>query len=127
MNTGERIRYLRIKNNLTSKELSKALEISESSISLYENGKRKPSIELLIKFSSYFNVSTDFLLGVEDSINSCKESGTDFSKVLQNAISLLNTQNYIIFEGKDVDNKTLIVIKNNLNCLLENMRMMTGN
>lgn len=126
MNTGDRIRYLRIKNNLTSKELSKALEISESAVSLYENGKRKPSIELLIKISNYFSVSTDFLLGVDNSTCSI-ESGTDFSKVLQNAISLLNNQNYLIFEGKDIDDKTLLVIKNNLNCLLENTRMMTGN
>lgn len=124
MCTGERIRYLRIKNNLTSKELSRALEISESSISLYENGKRQPNITLLIKIANYFNVTTDFLLGIESCVNDTKASVTDFSKTLQNVITLLNCNEYIIFDGVDLDNKTVSILKNNLNCLLENMRMM---
>lgn len=127
MKTGEKIRYLRLKNNLTSKELSKALNISESSISLYENGKRKPTIELIIKVADYFNVTTDFLLGVSGNPLSDpeKELNTDFSEVLENIITLLNNQNYIIFDGKDVDDKTVIIFKNNLNFVLENMRMIT--
>lgn len=127
MKPGEKIRYLRLKNNLTSKELSKALNISESSISLYENGKRKPSIELIIKVADYFNVTTDFLLGMSDNslTNAEKDSKADFSEVLENIITLLNNQNYIIFDGKDVDDKTIIIFKNNLNFVLENMRMIT--
>jgi transcriptional regulator with XRE-family HTH domain len=127
MKPGEKIRYLRLKNNLTSRELSKALNISESSISLYENGKRKPSIELIIKVADYFNVTTDFLLGVSDNYltNPEKDSKADFSEVLENIITLLNNQNYIIFDGKDVDDKTVIIFKNNLNFVLENMRMIT--
>lgn len=129
MKTGEIIRYLRIKSNLTSKELGKALDISESAISLYENNKRKPSIELIIKISNYFNVSTDFLLGVKDCLHEdiLKESGTDFSILLEKAIALLNTKSYIFFDGKDVDDKTIILFKNNLNFVLENMRMMVSN
>ncbi len=125
MKPGEKIRYLRLKNNLTSRELSKALNISESSISLYENGKRKPSIELIIKIADYFNVTTDFLLGVSDNslTNPKNNLNTDFSEVLENIITSLNTQNYIIFNGKDVDDKTIIIFKNNLNFVLENMRM----
>lgn len=128
MKTGEKIRYLRIKNNLTSKELSRALDISESAISLYENCKRKPGIDLIVKIADYFNVSTDFLLGVSGSPQADvqEKSVTDFSLLLERVITLLNNQNYIFFDGKDVDAKTAIIFKNNLNCVLENMRIIIG-
>lgn len=38
------------------------LNISREALSHYENSKREPSIELLIKMSEYFNVSIDFLI-----------------------------------------------------------------
>lgn len=128
MKTGEKIRYLRIKNNLTSKELSRILNISESSISLYENDKRKPSIKLIIKMADFFNVSTDFLLGVSTNTLSelVKDTEADISTLLENIITLLSNQNYIIFDGKDVDDKTAVFFQKNLNCVLENMRMITG-
>lgn len=128
MRTGEKIRYLRIRNNLTSKELSKALNISESSVSLIENGKRRPSLDIIIKIADYFKVTTDFLLGISDSSNmEGYQSKTDISNILENTIALLNNQNYILFDGKNVDDKTVIFFKNNLNCILENMRMITTN
>lgn len=128
MKTGEKIRYLRIKSNLTSKELSRILNISESSISLYENDKRKPSIKLIVKMADFFNVSTDFLLGVSTNTLSelVKDTETDISTLLENIITLLSNQNYIIFDGKDVDDKTAVFFQKNLNCVLENMRMITG-
>lgn len=125
MNTGKRIRYLRILNNLTSKELSKALNISESSISLYENGKRKPTIDIIIKIADYFKVSTDFLLCVDEcSHMEIVQAEADFSNVLDSVITILNNQNYIFFEGKALDDKTVVFIKKNIYNLLENMRMM---
>ena len=128
MKTGEKIRYLRIKSNLTSKELSRILNISESSISLYENDKRKPSIKLIVKMADFFNVSTDFLLGVSTNTLSelVKDTEADISTLLENIITLLSNQNYIIFDGKDVDDKTAVFFQKNLNCVLENMRMITG-
>ena len=125
MNTGKRIRYLRTINNITSKELSKALKVSESSISLYENGKRKPTIDIIVKIADYFKVSTDFLLCVaESSHTEAFQHETDFSNVLGNVITLLNNQNYIFFEGNILDDKTVVFIKKNLYNLLENMKMM---
>lgn len=126
MKTGEKIRYLRTKNNITSKQLSKILDISESSISLYENGKRTPNIELIIRIADFFKVSTDFLLGVTDNPQkiSQNDSETDFSEILENIIAFLSSQNYIVFDGKDVEGKMILVLKKNLNCVLENMRLL---
>ena len=38
------------------------LNISREALSYYENGKREPSISMLIKMSEYFNVSIDYLI-----------------------------------------------------------------
>lgn len=42
------------------------LNISREALSHYENNKREPSIDLLIKMSNYFNVSIDFLINGKD-------------------------------------------------------------
>lgn len=125
MKTGEKIRCLRAKQNLTAKELSKVLNISESSVSLIENGKRKPSLEIIIKVADYFKVTTDFLLGYSDSLN-MENNQTDISDVMENTITLLNNCDNILFEGKKMDQKTVMFFKNNLHCLLENMRMLSN-
>ncbi len=46
-------------------ELSKALGVSKQSVSNWENDNIQPSIEVLLKISKYFKVSTDYLLGVD--------------------------------------------------------------
>ena len=45
------LRELRKARGITMKELGDMLGVSESTISLYENGKREPSYELLLKLS----------------------------------------------------------------------------
>lgn len=59
----ERLRQLRKAKKLTMKELGKKFNLAESTISGYENGIRKPDIELVERFASFFGVSTDYLLG----------------------------------------------------------------
>ena len=38
------------------------LSISREALSYYENGKRSPDVEMLVKLSQYFNVSVDYLI-----------------------------------------------------------------
>jgi len=59
---GARIALLRRNCAMSQKELSKALGISASAVGMYEQGRREPSAELLIKMAELFSVSTDFLL-----------------------------------------------------------------
>ena len=47
-------------------KVSMDLNISREAISNYETGKRNPDIEMLIKFSEYFNVSIDYLIRGEE-------------------------------------------------------------
>ena len=57
-----RIRELREESGLKLKELSKIIGVSESTMSLYENGKHEPDYTTLIKIADYFKVSLDYLL-----------------------------------------------------------------
>ncbi|OPH54979.1 hypothetical protein BC351_30120 [Paenibacillus ferrarius] len=60
---GTRLRSLRKKTGLTMKELGSKFNLAESTISGYENGARKPDIEIMEKIADYFEVSVDYLLG----------------------------------------------------------------
>lgn len=64
-----KLRDLRKQKNISMKELGTILGLAESTISLYETGKREPDIATLIKLSNYFNVSVDELLGCDNSEN----------------------------------------------------------
>lgn len=58
-----RIRELRKAKKVTMKELGNMIGVAESTMSLYETGKRKPDPETLSRLADYFNVSVDYLLG----------------------------------------------------------------
>ena len=47
-------------------ELAKHLGVTKQSISNWENDNIMPSVEMLVKIASFFNVSTDFLLGLSN-------------------------------------------------------------
>ena len=61
-----KLKELRKEHKLSMKELGKILGLSESTISLYEAGKREPDIKTLIKIADYFNVSVDVLLSRDE-------------------------------------------------------------
>lgn len=63
---GNRLKALRVDNDLTQKELAEILHINRSTLSNYENIGREPSYTLLVKISNYFGVSTDYLLNKTD-------------------------------------------------------------
>lgn len=58
-----RLKELRKENGITQSELAKSLNVSRSSIAMYENGERIPSYETLEVISDFFNVSILYLLG----------------------------------------------------------------
>lgn len=57
------LKSLRNSRGLTQDELSKQLNISRSTIGMYESGAREPDFETLELIADYFNVDTDYLLG----------------------------------------------------------------
>ena len=64
-----RIKDIRLKYNLTQKEMADYLNINQSTYSKFELNKAAIPIELLNKLSNYYNVSLDYLLKVTDNPN----------------------------------------------------------
>jgi len=61
-----RIRDLREDNDMTQKQVSKILNCSQQVYSNYELGQRDIPTEILIKLSSLYNVSVDYILNISD-------------------------------------------------------------
>lgn len=61
-----RIRELRKTRGITMKQLGEVLGLAESTISQYENGKRQPDYETLLRLGEYFGVSVGYILGIEE-------------------------------------------------------------
>lgn len=117
---GQKIKELRTSHKISQKELIKILNISHASLSAYENGNKLPSLEVLINITEYFNVSLDWLCGLDtrphfytmaDVILSILEineldglkANTEITKD-----SVANIDNYscsIAFDGKIVNSK----------------------
>jgi toxin-antitoxin system, antitoxin component, xre family len=62
----DRIVSLRNEKKITQSQLAEELNISPSAIGMYEQGRRKPSYELLEEICDYFNVDMDYLMGRSD-------------------------------------------------------------
>ncbi len=65
---GKIIKEERLSKNLTQKDVADALGITQDSISLWENDKRIPDTEYIIKLCSVLNISADYLLGIDDEL-----------------------------------------------------------
>lgn len=61
-----RLKELRIEKQLKQSELATALSVDQRSISNWENAIREPDYEMLTKIAQFFDVSTDYLLGISD-------------------------------------------------------------
>ncbi len=61
----ERIRELRGSRGISQIQLAGKLGVTKQSVSNWENDNILPSIEMLVKIANFFEVSTDYLLGLE--------------------------------------------------------------
>lgn len=81
----KKLRELRKKHKLSMKEFGTIFGLSESTISLYETGKREPDISTLVRMSEYFNISVDELLGRTFTHKINNEFISEHEKLLLNA------------------------------------------
>ncbi len=99
-----KIKELRNEFGLSQQELAEKLNISQKCISNWENGINEPDFETLYKLARLFDVSTDYLLGVEG--EKIEESAflTPLDKTLLKLIKNLSTEkkNALIELLKDI-------------------------
>ena len=63
---GERLRILRESVKLSQVKMADLLGVKQSSINRYEQGQPAPSLETLVKYADYFDVSMDYLFARTD-------------------------------------------------------------
>ncbi|MBO4962524.1 MAG: helix-turn-helix transcriptional regulator [Clostridia bacterium] len=61
-----RLKELRKEKNLSQQKMAEMLNIKQQSYIRYEQDTSEPSYDMLVIIAKFFNVSTDYLLGLED-------------------------------------------------------------
>lgn len=68
INIADKIKYLRDKHEMTQTLLAKKLGISRSAVNSWEMGLSLPSLANIVEMTRIFNVSSDFILGLEKKV-----------------------------------------------------------
>ena len=66
-----RIKELRLKNKISQTKLAKALNVHQTAVSQWEQGRTSPDMETLPKIADFFGVSTDYIL--------CRDNKSDIT------------------------------------------------
>lgn len=69
----DRLIKLRENRQLKQTEVAKLLNIGAVTYNRYEKGEREPDHNMLIRLATFFNVSVDYLLGINDIPNIAKK------------------------------------------------------
>lgn len=77
-----RIKELREEINMTQVRLSIELEVAQETISAYEHGKHFPSVASLLKMSTIFNASIDYIMGLSNIRNPISTLDDDEQKLI---------------------------------------------
>ena len=64
-----RIKELREKNGLSMEQLANQLNVTKSRVNMWENNGTVPRMNILIDLAKRFNVTTDYLLGNDNTAN----------------------------------------------------------
>jgi transcriptional regulator with XRE-family HTH domain len=73
---GKRLKELRKKNELTQSDLARIINVSPSTIGMYERENRQPTVETLNHLANHFEVTVDYLLGRTNQRNFNKEKSS---------------------------------------------------
>ncbi|MBR5544605.1 MAG: helix-turn-helix transcriptional regulator [Clostridia bacterium] len=61
----KRIKELREDRDLTQSQLAEILGTTQRTVSYYENNQREIPVNVLVKYAKYFNVTLDYICGLE--------------------------------------------------------------
>lgn len=95
---GENIKKLRKQKGIYQHTLAKNLNVSQSTVAMWENGKREPDLDTIKRIAKFFGVSTDRLISYEEEWDKAAE---EFEKESQNDAKML--MNYLskLFDDTD--------------------------
>lgn len=96
---GERIKELRKSKKMSQSELGKFIGVSQTTVTAWENGRAEPSSSYVAKLATFFNVSTDYLLGRDPKEDDLKTA------------DLADDDTIFTFEGKLIPEQDLEYMK----------------
>lgn len=117
MNINEKLKKIRMDNNLTQRELSEKLDVSYSMIQKTEIGWSTPSSKYLLKFADFFNIPINDLINDENinqSIIDIEKSKnlTQNEIILQALLLILKNIGYTVNEKES--SNSFIITNNNI-------------
>ena len=96
---GERIKELRKSKKMSQSELGKFIGVSQTTVTAWENGRAEPSSSYVAKLATFFNISTDYLLGRDPREDNLKTA------------DLTDDDTIFTFEGKPIPEQDLEYMK----------------
>lgn len=63
---GDILRELRLEKDITQEDLGKALNVSKQTVNNWGNNRRKCDSDTLFKLAKFFDVTVDYLLGINE-------------------------------------------------------------
>lgn len=85
----KRLKAMRMKRGLTQRQMATKLNISPSSIALYETGGRNPDPDMLRRLADFLGCSTDYLLGRTDDPDPYPFNEAEAEEAFQKAIAAM--------------------------------------
>ena len=88
---GEKLYDLRTSRGISQEDVAAGVNISRVALTRYENGQRMPKMDIVTRLASYFDVTTDYLMGNEsyDLDGAASSLTSDQKEALEHFIWLL--------------------------------------
>ena len=113
MHIGEKIKILRRKRKLKQLDLANALRISPQAVSKWEKEANAPDLGLLVKLAKFFNVTTDHLLGADETKQGIFETTVFYSSIRHFA------KEATLVDSRKIADKTNVMFHHLTECVLK--------
>ena len=94
---GEKIKELRKSAGMTQAELAEKAGISASAVGMYEQGRREPDGQTILRLCDIFGTTADYLMGRKPSVFGI--AGKEVSEVFDEFTHILSSQQGLMFDG----------------------------
>ena len=99
----EKLKKLRLKSGLTQAQLAEKLNVSPSTVGMYEQGRREPRKATLQQVCRELNTSGDYILDLEDEKE--ESDSMDLTSIVNQFSDFIEKEKNIMINGIPVDNQ----------------------